>query len=644
MMLLAACSNGTSAVPSLATGPDRLAGDKSPAALMRIADATRAGGDPASAIGLYRRAHELAPQDATPLARLGASYAEMRSYTEAVEAYGQAQALAPQDPEVQRGLGAVLLAVGKPELALSQLNEALARQKNDPRLYSLVGVAYDQLGRHSLAQQTYLAGLQEAPDNRPLRNNLGLSQALSGDFGAATRTLSEAVAGPKSSARARQNLALVYGLAGDTDKAAMVARNDLDEASVKNNLAYYALLRGMDDRARAAAIIGGRVPADGVIVPEPVPAAQPGDGPAALPKQPAVVTTPLPLPTTPEPRAEVAPVAGPPPKTAPRRAVAAASQTHAAVPPVVPDVPASEPHVALELPTPHAAQHAVVATPASAVVTPPHMPNNMPATATQAAPKPSATHDDTPVPDAIAATQAPAAAKAEQTRDAAPPIMPDVPATRARSAPEPLARPIDARLPDAVAPIANSAPVGAMAGQMPDSASLVMSDAPAIAAHAAPEFPAPRIEVPDAVAATPGTAVPAITAAAASAPVALVEPIAVQDAITQDTAVRAPASSNIAPSRPAPAANQTARGAVFIQVGAFHEADRAEKLCGGLAAKGYGLAVAAQPSKTGRNWYICRSTAAADRAQAGALAARLRDEEKTPALLVPVEPSATTPN
>jgi len=268
----------------------------------------------------------------------------------------------------------------------------------------------------------------------------------------------------------------------------------------------------------------------------------------------------------------------------------------------------------------------------------------MPATATQAAPKPSATHDDTPVPDAIAATHAPAAAKAEQTRDAAPPIMPDVPAARARSAPEPLARPIDARLPDAVAPIANSAPVGAMAGQMPDSASLVMSDAPAIAAHAAPEFPAPRIEVPDAVAATPGTAVPAITAAAASAPVALVEPIAVQDAITQDTAVRAPASSNIAPSRPAPAANQTARGAVFIQVGAFHEADRAEKLCGGLAAKGYGLAVAAQPSKTGRNWYICRSTAAADRAQAGALAARLRDEEKTPALLVPVEPSATTPN
>jgi len=300
--------------------------------------------------------------------------------------------------------------------------------------------------------------------------------------------------------------------------------------------------------------------------------------------------------------------------------------------------------VALERPAPHAVQDEVVATPASAVVTPPLMPNtpvtatqaapeplathddaplpdaiaatpasavvtpplmpNMPATATQAAPEPSATHVDTPAPDAIAVTHAPAAAKVEQPRDAAPPVMPDVPATRARSAPEPLVRPIDARLPDAVAPITNSAPVGAMAGQTPHSASL----------------------------------------AAMVAPVAPVEPIAVQDTATLDTAVLAPASSNIAPSRAAPAASQAARGAVFIQVGAFHEADRAEKLCGGLAAKGYELAVAAQPSKTGRNWYICRSTAAADRAEAAALAARLRDKEKTPALLVPADPSATTPN
>jgi Flp pilus assembly protein TadD len=371
MLLVTACSNGTSGVSSLATGADRLAGDKSPAALLRIADATRAGGDPASAIGLYRRAHELAPEDATPLARLGASFAEMHSYTEAVEAYRQAQALAPQDPEVQRGLGAVLLALGKPQLALSQLTGALAQQKNDPRLYSLVGVAYDQLGRHDLAQQTYVAGLRESPDNRPLRNNLGLSQALSGDFTAATATLSEAVAGPTSSPRARQNLALVYGLAGDTDKAAMVARNDLDEASVKNNLAYYALLRGMDDRARAAAIIGGRMPAGGTAAAEPnVPEAHRGDMPVTPPKRPAVITAPLPLPTAPEPQAEAEPTAAPPPKAAPRRTAATAKHRRDAAPPVAPAAPAPEapaPTAAAPVPdavAPIAAGRAPVAAPA----------------------------------------------------------------------------------------------------------------------------------------------------------------------------------------------------------------------------------------------------------------------------------------
>jgi Flp pilus assembly protein TadD len=269
--------------------------DGSSQARPRIADATRAGGDSTSAIGLYRRAHELAPKDPAPLARLGASFAEIQSYTEAVEAYRQAQALAPQDPEVQRGLAAVLLALGKPQLALSQLIEALARQKNNPRLYSLVGVAYDQLGRHDLAQETYTAGLREAP-NRPLRNNLGLSQALSGDFAAATATLSEAVTGPTSSPRARQNLALVYRLAGDTEKAAVVARSDLDEASVKNNLAYYALLCGMDDRARAAAIIGRRMPVDAKMAELDTPATQRAEAPNETPpelsseRRPTIVT------------------------------------------------------------------------------------------------------------------------------------------------------------------------------------------------------------------------------------------------------------------------------------------------------------------------------------------------------------------
>ena len=54
-LLATGCAgNGTQTSPGLATGEDRLAADKSPASLIRIADATRAGGDAGSAIGLYR--------------------------------------------------------------------------------------------------------------------------------------------------------------------------------------------------------------------------------------------------------------------------------------------------------------------------------------------------------------------------------------------------------------------------------------------------------------------------------------------------------------------------------------------------------------------------------------------------------------
>src|SRR6202008_2619489 len=37
------------------------------------------------------------------------------------------------------------------------------------------------------------------------------------------------------------------------------ARTALDENAVASNLAYYAMLRGMDDKARAYAIMGGQL-------------------------------------------------------------------------------------------------------------------------------------------------------------------------------------------------------------------------------------------------------------------------------------------------------------------------------------------------------------------------------------------------
>jgi Tfp pilus assembly protein PilF/cell division septation protein DedD len=236
----------------------------------------------------------------------------MQAYTEAADAYQAALSIAPNDADLHRGFANVLLALGKPQLALAHLEIAVSKNGGDARIYNALGVAHDLAGRHDLAQEDYRKGLALAPDQVSLRNNLGLSQALSGDFNGGIATLSDLVSRPGATARNRQNLALVYGLAGDDVHAALVARSDLDEAAVKNNLAYFTLLRSLDDVGRTAAILGADVRAARA-------AAQPAGtvkdpGLAALPPAARVSQTP--------PASRTAVSALPAPIKSPKHAVA----------------------------------------------------------------------------------------------------------------------------------------------------------------------------------------------------------------------------------------------------------------------------------------------------------------------------------
>jgi Flp pilus assembly protein TadD/cell division septation protein DedD len=239
--------------------PDENASGQTSAALLKVADETRAGGDLSTAVGLYRRVHEMRPTDPKPLEKLGSTLTQVGAYTEAAEAFHAGLDLAKDDPDLHRGLAVVLLSLNQPESAVTEAKAALAKRDDDPRLYNIIGVAEDLMGRHEQAQDAYLNGLRLAPRSNGLRNNYGLSLALTGDYGAAATTLSEIADNPTAPPRYRLNLALVYGLAGDDKKAAAIARSALDESAVRNNLSYYALLRRMDDKARTAAIIGGQL-------------------------------------------------------------------------------------------------------------------------------------------------------------------------------------------------------------------------------------------------------------------------------------------------------------------------------------------------------------------------------------------------
>ena len=210
--------------------------------LLRVAHTTRAQGDLATAAGLYRRAHELAPKLTEPLLFLGYTLNQAGATAQAAEAFRRVLEIDERNPEALRGLGLALLHNEQPDLALERFRAALEVEE-DVRLYNAMGVAFDMLGDHHLAHTHYYLGLDVDPQNLSVRSNLGLSLALAGYYVDAVAVLDQVARSPLATAEHRNTLALAYGLAGDTDMAARTSRIDLDEASVAENLRYFEAVR-----------------------------------------------------------------------------------------------------------------------------------------------------------------------------------------------------------------------------------------------------------------------------------------------------------------------------------------------------------------------------------------------------------------
>lgn len=123
----------------------------------------------------------------------------------------------------------------------------------DPRCVAALngkGIALDELGRHGDAQAEYRSAWSLAPDDRAVLNNLALSLALSGQYDEAIALLTGLVQDRHATPRNRQNLALALSLKGDDAGAQRVARADLDDAAVSNNLRYLDTVRRLETAAK----------------------------------------------------------------------------------------------------------------------------------------------------------------------------------------------------------------------------------------------------------------------------------------------------------------------------------------------------------------------------------------------------------
>ncbi len=139
--------------------------------------------------------------------------------------------------------GKVELATGRKAEAVKSLEAARAKDGKNWDVHATLGIAHDMNDDFARARHAYERAAALSKDNPAILNNMAISRALSGDIESAIKILQQAPMVARHSAQMRQNLALFYGIIGDVKKAESLARIDLDDEAVRQNLKLYTTLR-----------------------------------------------------------------------------------------------------------------------------------------------------------------------------------------------------------------------------------------------------------------------------------------------------------------------------------------------------------------------------------------------------------------
>ena len=208
--------------------------------LHQSASASETGGDYVSAADHYKKIHDRKPQDRAALLGLARN---LRYTGNAKIALGILKAASKDfegDGLFLTELGKVHIATGNAEAAVEALKAAIAKDSRNWEAYATLGVGNDLLQAYPEAWEAYQKALVISPNNTAVLNNMAFSAALGGQIELAISTLEEAPISVRRSPQVRQNLAFFYGIKGNLKKAEALAKMDLDEKSVRNNLNIYS--------------------------------------------------------------------------------------------------------------------------------------------------------------------------------------------------------------------------------------------------------------------------------------------------------------------------------------------------------------------------------------------------------------------
>ena len=195
-----------------------------------------------AAVGYYQSLYTRDPDDAEALLGLARNLRYIGSSDQAATLLAENMPKHPDLVALRAEYGKALVASGQAVEAVSSLTETHRQAPDDWKVLSALGIAYILLDDPAKAQESYLAALAISPSNASVLNNLALSMALSGSIDEGIELLERKAVGPSATPHIRQNLALMYAMKGDIVTPRRLAKQDLPEEMVANNVAYYERL------------------------------------------------------------------------------------------------------------------------------------------------------------------------------------------------------------------------------------------------------------------------------------------------------------------------------------------------------------------------------------------------------------------
>ena len=145
-----------------------------------LGEAYDADGEHAQAIGAYRQAIKINPQNADSWYDLGILYGRVGQYVDAVGALHQALQIDQQYEKAWVQLGATQLVVHQFAEAINSERRALQLNLEDENAWTDLGIAYASIGKNAESISAYRQAVQIDPQDALAWDGLGLAYAAAG--------------------------------------------------------------------------------------------------------------------------------------------------------------------------------------------------------------------------------------------------------------------------------------------------------------------------------------------------------------------------------------------------------------------------------------------------------------------------------